>query len=74
MLYQVVAAHYLPFLLICMAHTHQVTSVNALYQNAISVEKRSSRKKKKKMDKINICLSSLKIHTQTILHYKYLSL
>lgn len=47
MLYQIVAAHYLPFLLIYMAHTHQVTSVNALYQNAISVEKRSSRKKKK---------------------------
>lgn len=46
MLYRALAAHYFPFLLICMAHTHWVTSVTALHQKISSVVKRESEEKK----------------------------
>lgn len=46
MLYQSLAAHYFPFLLICMAHTHWVTLVTALHQKISSVVKRESEDKK----------------------------
>lgn len=47
MLYQSLAARYFSFLLICMAHTHWVTSVTALHQKISSLLiKRESEEKK----------------------------
>lgn len=73
------AAHYFLFRLIYMAHTHQVTSVNALHQKIISVVKRETDEKKKKGDKsknkTNNC-SFLPQNAQNppILQWKLLSL
>lgn len=44
MLYQFLAVHYFPFLLICMAHTHWVTLVTALHQKISSLVKREGEK------------------------------
>lgn len=48
MLYQSLAARYFPFLLICVALTHWVTSVTALHQQISSVVKREWKKWNKK--------------------------